>query len=448
MNHPQSYERDDHVREMIVDLQRASVSTIAFLDDLLLYEKLETERLNMNFSLEDPVAVFHSAIQVYGSKVSFIALTQSNTKRCNVDKARLPVIFAAILNPILLHLPEGQRISIEAEVKALPTLALLSGRTNNQLKVLPEVDQLIIRIRDDFSLRTLKDVQCINEPNVSFERMGHDDDKGSGFGLWIATKLINYHDASICVDEDGDRGLIFTISFPLFVEPNKSSSRGKISDRLRRSLVERFPSPLCVKSAASPKSFNEGAIMDNVFPSRSVDNVLPSGSKSGKVEVQMGNAINPLYQYTPATFSVEGTVSDPVVHLWDSKQSLNLLVVDDSSMVRKMTTRLLQELGHTCFEANDGSTAISLLEEFSDGGQMIDMILMDNQMPIMMGIDATRYIREKLKYQGVIVGVTGNVLEQDIVKFIEYGANEVLMKPLKKETFEECHRRYFFDGKM
>ena len=80
MNHPQSYERDDHVREMIVDLQRASVSTIAFLDDLLLYEKLETERLNMNFSLEDPVAAFQSAIQVYGSKVSFIVLTQSNTK--------------------------------------------------------------------------------------------------------------------------------------------------------------------------------------------------------------------------------------------------------------------------------------------------------------------------------------------------------------------------------
>jgi len=50
----------------------------------------------------------------------------------------------------------------------------------------------------------------------------------------------------------------------------------------------------------------------------------------------------------------------------------------------------------------------------------------------MHGPDAAAIMRKELKYSGVIIGVTGNALPEDIAKFIAKGANTVLTKPLTK----------------
>ena len=55
-------------------------------------------------------------------------------------------------------------------------------------------------------------------------------------------------------------------------------------------------------------------------------------------------------------------------------------------------------------------------------------------MPRMRGPDATRKIR-KLGYRGVIIGVTGNMLDEDIKEFIDCGADAVMPKPFDVEDF-------------
>jgi CheY-like chemotaxis protein len=122
--------------------------------------------------------------------------------------------------------------------------------------------------------------------------------------------------------------------------------------------------------------------------------------------------------------------------------TLTLLIVDDSAMVRKMTRRLMEAAGHICHEAVDGIAAIDTMKGFIDSGQVIDAILMDNQMPRMMGSDATKLIREQLGYKGVVIGVTGNVLEEDVRLFVANGANEVIIKPLNKEKFDDAYKRH------
>ena len=69
------------------------------------------------------------------------------------------------------------------------------------------------------------------------------------------------------------------------------------------------------------------------------------------------------------------------------------------------------------------------------------MIFMDNRMPVMNGMDATVEIRQ-LGYKNPIVGFTGDVLEEDMKKFIEKGANFVLGKPVKNEDLQEVLIRY------
>jgi CheY-like chemotaxis protein len=109
----------------------------------------------------------------------------------------------------------------------------------------------------------------------------------------------------------------------------------------------------------------------------------------------------------------------------------HVLVVDDSAMVRRVTSKLVRELGHTFAEAADGEKAVRMIES----GTHFDVILMDNQMPVMTGVEATRIIREKHGFKGTILAVTGNALAEDIREFEQAGANTVILKPLTKEAF-------------
>lgn len=110
-----------------------------------------------------------------------------------------------------------------------------------------------------------------------------------------------------------------------------------------------------------------------------------------------------------------------------------VLVVDDSAMIRKMIIKLMTSLGHTCDEADDGDTAIKIFRSKPS----FDLILMDNQMPRLNGQDAARIIRDELRFQGIIIGVTGNVLPEEIQTFIERGADDVIIKPMTSKSFLE-----------
>ena len=115
---------------------------------------------------------------------------------------------------------------------------------------------------------------------------------------------------------------------------------------------------------------------------------------------------------------------------------LNIMIVDDSEMNRKITRRILEREGlkedsfltnAVLFEADDGSTAVDLLEQRKND---VDFIFLDYYMQTMNGPEAAKVMRTKLGYKGKIIGVTGNSLESDISHFIDCGADSVLVKPM------------------
>jgi CheY-like chemotaxis protein len=112
--------------------------------------------------------------------------------------------------------------------------------------------------------------------------------------------------------------------------------------------------------------------------------------------------------------------------------TLSILIVDDSASTRRMVSRMLHSKGYICHEAEDGTIAINLARE-----QEYDLILMDFVMPNMNGLEATKIIRNQ-GFKGLIYGLTGNGLPQDIEKFIEHGANRVFIKPLDMKRFQKA----------
>lgn len=93
--------------------------------------------------------------------------------------------------------------------------------------------------------------------------------------------------------------------------------------------------------------------------------------------------------------------------------------------------------------ASDRQQAIdAIVANRKQDGIIIDCIMMDFEMPILTGPEATKKLRE-LGYQGAILGVTGNVLKEDVDFFLSKGANDVLPKPVSVKllnNYWETHR--------
>mmetsp|Transcript_10354 Transcript_10354/g.14253 ORF Transcript_10354/g.14253 Transcript_10354/m.14253 type:complete len:791 (+) Transcript_10354:1774-4146(+) len=119
----------------------------------------------------------------------------------------------------------------------------------------------------------------------------------------------------------------------------------------------------------------------------------------------------------------------------DEKSIAVVMIVDDAATNRKMLRRLLSNCGCECLEAEDGAICIDKLSTryLSDNiTTEVDLILMDFEMPVMKGPEATQELR-KMGLKQVIIGVTGNVLQEDVDHFMRSGADAVLSKPLSMD---------------
>ncbi|XP_012477997.1 two-component response regulator 24 [Gossypium raimondii] len=104
---------------------------------------------------------------------------------------------------------------------------------------------------------------------------------------------------------------------------------------------------------------------------------------------------------------------------------MTALVVDDNMINRTIHHRLLDNLGVENEVVSNGKEAVDI--HYS--GKMFDLILMDMDMPIMNGIEATKKLRE-MGIRSVIAGVSSRAMEEEIREFMEAGLDDYQEKPL------------------
>ncbi|GJJ11166.1 hypothetical protein Clacol_005398 [Clathrus columnatus] len=131
---------------------------------------------------------------------------------------------------------------------------------------------------------------------------------------------------------------------------------------------------------------------------------------------------------------------DPSLHL---ESPLHALVVDDDHITRQLMARLLTRLGVTVTCAENGAVALDFIlgTNLSRSPQVMptehryDVIFLDNQMPVMSGLEVVKKLRN-LGRSDFVVGVTGNALLSDQDEYLEAGVNKVLTKPVHERNLK------------
>lgn len=147
-----------------------------------------------------------------------------------------------------------------------------------------------------------------------------------------------------------------------------------------------------------------------------------------------------------------------------TSEPLQVLVVDDDALTRKLMTRLLTRIGCVVTTAENGVKALEILlgpiftpsesatpstilpgtpgtsgsgaEGIVSQPRTFDVVFLDNQMPLMSGLEAIARLRAAGR-EDLVVGVTGNALIRDQDEYLTAGVDHVLIKPVLEKSLKQ-----------
>lgn len=127
-------------------------------------------------------------------------------------------------------------------------------------------------------------------------------------------------------------------------------------------------------------------------------------------------------------------------------KKINILVAEDNLINQKLINKLLMNRGYQTLVVEDGLKAVEALHNKS-----FDLVLMDIQMPIMDGYQATSYIRNIERLTGdhiPIIAVTAFAMDSDRQKCYELGMDDFLAKPFNKMDFYNIIEKHLSSGRV
>lgn len=376
---------------------------VEILNDLLNYDKLETGTLELE---TEPVLIWdlvektvnQFGIQAVNRKVELkldmvrpageTIADEENAESAdpyNVvgDSIRLSQVLRNVISNALKFTPEDGLIQVTARYNpnGLPDAAPMLLED----EAVPSHDRagsISISVKDSGVGLSRDQLSRLFSEGVQFDANRLQHGGGSGLGLNIAKGLVEQHSGVIFADSEGlGHGTTFTVELPLY-------------------------------------EFTEQELKD-------LEDDKDSETEPTTANSSTASRVDAAGQVTAAAPKIR-----------------RVLVAEDSASSRKMLMRLLERVGHTCVPAGNGKEAVDEIKKdmqaqsYDPGHVPIDSVLMDYEMPLLRGPDATQRIRA-LGYKGIILGVTGNVLSEDVEFFMQHGANEVMPKPVSLKKIQK-----------
>ena len=299
---------------------------------------------------------------------------------------------------------------------------------------------------------------------------------GSGLGMSISKSIIDMHGGRISVHSEGEGcGSTFRIEIPMTRSADNHDSKDHCiinnnttstnTDSRYFEVLNDFRNDLMTTSNIqcdlNPSiSYNHNSDSEEKDQFKNINGLnsqfcIANETSSVAVAVEDNSKISPTRNNSYTNQDVNIDMVSPASLPSTSTAVIprkKLLIVDDIASSRKMMRRLLEGRNHYCEEAEDGKIALDMVQasitnnRSSDSSQhdeknvpvespsrIYDVVFMDFVMPNMNGPTSTKFIRES-GYTGPIIGVTGNALPEDREVFMNAGATDVIIKPMRKEA--------------
>ena len=481
----------DRQREYIEAIRTSSQDLINIINDILDFSKIEAGKLSLFpaiFSLRESVSnvVSNLAIQAYTKGVELIYHVEDDAPDQVIgDAGRLRQILINLVGNAIKFTEHGE---IYVNIKSEPL-------AQNSLKLYFAVRDTGVGIPSD-KLDTI--FQAFEQVDSSSTRQFG----GTGLGLAVSSQLCQMMGGDIWVESELGKGSVFYFTVkmePGHEETAKSDLTGALGalSGLSVLLVEdnatnrRLFYHTLSKSGLTPKvaSNAEEAISilrtakqvntrfdfilaDMTLPDRTgldlVDEVksrdlapeskfillVPRGLSLDAVKrdhldltacISKPTGPSELIAGLLKTLNVSGPLSDtkaaPVgsQRPEDKKESLRILVAEDNLINQKLAKYMLSNLGHEVTLAANGKEAVE-----SSQNNQFDFILMDVQMPVMDGLEATRAIREREKQSYLhipIIALTAHAMKGDRERCLEAGMDDYISKPINYSELMEAIKR-------
>eukprot|EP00549_Striatella_unipunctata_P007205 CAMPEP_0118677972 /NCGR_PEP_ID=MMETSP0800-20121206/2939_1 /TAXON_ID=210618 ORGANISM="Striatella unipunctata, Strain CCMP2910" /NCGR_SAMPLE_ID=MMETSP0800 /ASSEMBLY_ACC=CAM_ASM_000638 /LENGTH=863 /DNA_ID=CAMNT_0006573735 /DNA_START=141 /DNA_END=2732 /DNA_ORIENTATION=- len=381
---------------MTREVQSNTQSAVNVLNDFLNYDKIETGTLHLELTvlpmwrvIEQAAKEFKLAAERKHIKLELGFKDHRSEAELTPRKRRSLSLCNTLPNNIKNNMVIGDSMRL---------IQVLRNLISNAIKFTPEQGNVSIRIyytnptkgeedeiKDSFVLR--------NNEEVSYTRSGSVEVsvRDSGPGM-----------------TEGQLGKLFRPGVQFNVNELQAGKGSGLGLYIAKGIVEQHNGTLIATS--------EGLGRGSTFTL-----ALPTHHIAERSSLHLNGNTNPNHKIKDS----------PAVE----SESLRILVVDDAASIRKLLSRLLEKRGRLCDQAEDGKVAVEKVKDSIENGDTYDAVLLDYEMPEMTGPEAAKRIRA-MGSDVFIVGITGNLLPEDVAFFRSCGANAVLPKPLRIDDLE------------
>jgi signal transduction histidine kinase/DNA-binding response OmpR family regulator/HPt (histidine-containing phosphotransfer) domain-containing protein len=200
----------------------------------------------------------------------------------------------------------------------------------------------------------------------------------------------------------------------------------ELAQRIRRLPAPARDLPLVILTSSGR---HDAANYSNLFAAYLTKPIKPSRLFNILVTIFSGQPVRIMPQQEAAKSVFDSELGQ--------RKPLRILLVEDYPANQKLALKLLDRLGYGAQVAENGVQALAKLEE-----EAYDLVFMDQQMPEMDGLEATRRIRRREQERGLprvhIVAMTANAIQGDRERCIAAGMDDYISKPIRVEALVEA----------
>ncbi len=458
--------------DFVTIIEKSSENLLSIINNILDLSKIESNNIELETIVFDPIIEFENAIETYGVKASekdielnFFIDPEINKKLLG-DAVKIKEVLINLMSNAVKFTDFGGRINVEiVKIKT----------ENNKAEIAFSIEDNGVGMTKEQQLNVFA---AFAQADVSITRKYG----GTGLGLTISTRFLELMGSELKLESQKEKGtkFYFTLELEEVLESTKlesmpvaegisiikhqSKSEKQLDIYLKRyfnyfGITERtFTTAAELKKESNSSTTNIWIDIDHIDDSmiesiKKVDKdqitLISSFTNRNKIESLGLTANKVLYKPVTATKilnvlslkstkQVNNTIStqeksprnNSNISFQNIKFEGKILVAEDNFINQKLVKQILIRYGLDVELANNGLEAFEKIKDCH-----YDLIFMDIQMPVMDGVEATHeilnYEKEENRKHTPIVALTANALKGDRERFIKEGLDEYIAKPIE-----------------